>query len=98
MNPDTWVLLLLRGNYQFVHDLVVLCCCYLPSHCAFFLFTIVCMALNVLSAVKKENTIMVENVNHVTVPVPHVQVSHWQLSALFSFLYDFSSDFILLYL
>lgn len=40
----------------------------------FFLFTIVCMAPDVLSAVKKENTIMAENVNHATVPVQCVQV------------------------
>lgn len=76
MNSKVLVILLLKDNYWFVHDLVVLCCCYLLKHCPFFLFIIVCMALNVLSAVKKENTITVKNVNHVTVPVRHVQVHH----------------------
>lgn len=51
------------------------------------------MAPNVLSAVKMENTIMVGNVNHVTAPVQHVQVSDWHLRC-FPFLPNFSSDFI----
>lgn len=53
-------------------SLAVIC----PNTVLFFLFTIVCMGLNVLSAAKKENTIMVENVNLVTVPVQLVQVHH----------------------
>lgn len=48
----------------------------LSAVCFFFLFTIVCMAPDVLSAVKKENTIMAENVNHATVLVQRVQVPH----------------------
>lgn len=48
--------------------------CCLSALCFFFPFKIVCMAPDVLSAVKKESTRMAENVNHATVPVQHVQV------------------------
>lgn len=75
MNHNIWVVLWLKENYWIVHDLVVLCCHYLL--CVFIPFyKTVCMAPDVLSAVKKENTIMAENVNHATAPVQHVQVPH----------------------